>query len=84
MSHLAKTGHGVPIHLLTLAVTLQAHGSIDKFTHFPGGDRKIERDPFIIDLRVYPHHNIDSESTEDFFFKACHANMSTSCTRQAF
>lgn len=40
--YLAKTCHGVPIHLLTLAIALQAHGSIGKFTHFPDRDGEIE------------------------------------------
>lgn len=48
-SYLAKTRHGVPIHLLTLAITLQAHGSVGEFTHLP----KRDRDACIIDLSWY-------------------------------
>lgn len=55
-SYLAKTCHGVPIHLLTLAITLQAHRSIGKFTQLPDRDRgNPDRDACIIDLRAYPH-----------------------------
>ncbi len=46
VSYLAKTCHGVPIHLLTLTITLQAHRPIGKFTHFP--DREIEIDIHVL------------------------------------
>lgn len=59
-SYLAETGHGVPVHPLTLAVTLQTHGSVGKFPHFPGRDR----DACIIDLRADPRWNIDWEPAE--------------------
>lgn len=53
-SYLAETRHGVPVHPLTLVITLQAHGSVGKFPHFPGRDNR-DRDACIIDLRAHPH-----------------------------
>lgn len=39
VSHLAETRQGISVHALTLAVTLQTHGSVGKFPHVPGRDR---------------------------------------------
>ena len=52
-SYLAKTCHGAPVCLLTLAVTFQAHGPVGKLTHLPERDQ--DGDACIIDRRAEPH-----------------------------
>lgn len=52
--YLSVTCHGVPIHLLTLAITFQAHGAVGKFTNLPERNKKKKsvRVAYIIDLSV--------------------------------
>lgn len=40
LPYLPVTRHGVAIHLLTLAVALQAHGSVGKLTRIPGREQR--------------------------------------------
>lgn len=47
-SYLSETRHSVAVHLLTLAITLQTHGPIGKFTHFPDRDKEIETDVHVL------------------------------------